>query len=77
MFENLVLWNIHVSCYYYSIYQMYVSYILSGLYESVEAFFICCGVLVLVANISVSFGEFSLYHPTVWFLTDLSTAIMM
>lgn len=33
-----------------------VVYFMVGLYESVDAFFICCGVLILVANISVSFG---------------------
>ena len=50
---------------------MDINYIFSGLYESVEAFFICCGVLVLVANISVSFGELSFCQPTFLFLTDL------
>lgn len=33
-----------------------VVYFMVGLYESADAFLICCGVLILVANISVSFG---------------------
>jgi ABC-type multidrug transport system permease subunit len=54
-----------------------IFYWMGGLNPSIDRFFICCGILILSAHVSVSFGHFvSALSPTTSFASTIVSPIM-